>query len=147
MKKQTKDFLFDLLWNVCFSNTLMCDVLQKDYNLPPPPLHTHSLSLVSSFTAPPRPVSIYRSPSLILIWSVGFNVGGLISLLGVWPAAVHALNKQPQRGAPVGSANQLQRRKSCRVAARPSLDQQWWTVCLSFCLSCCLSFYQAFQTE
>lgn len=32
-KKQTKDFLFDLLWNVRFSHTFMCNILQKDYSL------------------------------------------------------------------------------------------------------------------
>ena len=103
--------MFDLLWNVCFSNTFMCNILQKDYSFTPrvPPTHTLSLSLVYSFTTPPytSPIQyqIYHSPSLSLIWSVGFNDGcpppaptspvslplprngGLISLLAVWSAA------------------------------------------------------------
>lgn len=156
MKKQTKDFLFDLLWNVCFSNTFMCNILQKDYSFTPLS-HTHSLSLVYSFTTHhiPHPVSIYHSPSLSLIWLVGFNDGslngGLISLLAVWSAAVHTLEKQPECGAPVGLANQLWRQKKNPTGATGLLCSLVWigglSVCLSVCLSCRLSFYQAFQTD
>lgn len=45
MKKQTKDFLFDLLYNVCFSNTFMCNILQKDYSFTPPAPFTHTLTV------------------------------------------------------------------------------------------------------
>lgn len=57
MKKQTKDFSFDLLYNVCFSNTFMCNILQKDYSFTPPHTHTRchwSLALLHPpLTSPP----------------------------------------------------------------------------------------------
>lgn len=147
MKKQTKDFLFDLLWNVCFSNTFMCNILQKDYSFTPPHTHTHchwSLALLQPpLPTPPHPVSIYHSPSLSLIWLVGFNDGslngGLISLLAVWSAAVHTLEKQPECGAPVGLANQ---RKKNPTGATGLLCNLFRSVdCLSICLSVQLSVF------
>lgn len=162
MKKQTKDFLFDLLWNVCFSNTFMCNILQKDYNFTPLS-HTHShwsLALLYP-SSPPHPVSICHSPSLYLIWLVGFNDGtlngGLISLLAVWSAAVHTFWKKKKKN-------------------RQNVELQWdWPInfkennnptgvtgllcdlvwigggglpaCPSFCPFSCLSLYQGCWTD
>lgn len=156
MKKQTKDFLFDLLWNVCFSSTFMCNILQKDYNFTPPShthTHTHchwSLALLHP-SSPPHPVSICHSPSLSLIWLVGFNDGslngGLISLLAVWSAAVHTFgikkkNKQKNRQNvelrwdwPINFKENNNPTGATGLLCDLVLDRWRWTACLFVCLS------------